>query len=265
MKRAVRQWLSFANVVSLLALFVALGGSSYAAVKLRANSVRSAHIKNGQVKKQDLAANSVDSSKVIDGTLGQRDFAAGQLPSGAAGERGPQGPQGDRGPEGEQGEQGLRGLQGATGTVDTSNFYDKAASDSRFMQAPGGRSFMAAEALFGDFQVKRGVAGQWEVLFSCPDPPMSGPGTLQFRNSSPSEINLFTDSGGANPTHTAMPGNSITGPLSTNQTGDAVDYDAQGFPDGSIVHVRVLTLNRIGDCHVQWWATSMTAGGGIVP
>jgi hypothetical protein len=265
MRRALQARLTYANVMSTLAVFAALCGSSYAAVKLKANSVRSVHIKNGQVKKQDLAANSVDGSKVADGTLGANDFIAGQLSNGAQGERGPQGERGAPGEQGPQGEQGLRGLQGATGTVDTSNFYDKAASDSRFMQAPGGRSFMAAVAPGADLQVKRGVVGQWEVLFSCPDPPMSGPGTLQFRNSSPSEINLFIDNGGANPTHIAMAGNSITGALATNEAGDAVDYDAQGFPDGSIVHVRVLTLNRVGDCHVQWWATQMTAGGGVVP
>jgi hypothetical protein len=36
----LRQRLTFANVVSLIALFVALGGSSYAAVTLKKNSVK---------------------------------------------------------------------------------------------------------------------------------------------------------------------------------------------------------------------------------
>lgn len=40
--------------VSLIALFVALGGSSYAAVKLQANSVSSATIKNGSIRLADL-------------------------------------------------------------------------------------------------------------------------------------------------------------------------------------------------------------------
>src|SRR4051812_16182099 len=56
---AIRSRLTFANVVSVLALFIALGGSSYAAVTLRKNSVTSAQIKNGQVKNADLANNAV--------------------------------------------------------------------------------------------------------------------------------------------------------------------------------------------------------------
>jgi hypothetical protein len=47
--------LTFANVVSVIALFVALGGGAYAAFHLPKNSVRSKNIVNGQVKKPDLA------------------------------------------------------------------------------------------------------------------------------------------------------------------------------------------------------------------
>ena len=43
------------NVIAYLALFVALGGTSYAALKLPKNSVGSAQIKNGAVVKRDLA------------------------------------------------------------------------------------------------------------------------------------------------------------------------------------------------------------------
>ncbi|MGI9019473.1 MAG: hypothetical protein ACR2G3_02030 [Solirubrobacterales bacterium] len=51
-----RAGLSFANVVSLVALFVALGGSAYAVTQLDRNSVRSKHIVNGQVKLNDTAS-----------------------------------------------------------------------------------------------------------------------------------------------------------------------------------------------------------------
>ena len=76
-------------VVALAALFVALGGSSYAAITLKNNSVSSKHIKNGQVKKPDLAASAVDASKVANGGLLAEDFAAGQLPAGAKGTQEP--------------------------------------------------------------------------------------------------------------------------------------------------------------------------------
>lgn len=86
--------------VALMALFVALGGSSYAAVTLKKNSVRSNHIKNGQVKGPDLTQNSVTSTKVKDASLLARDFKSGQLPGGPVGPRGFPGAKGDPGSPG---------------------------------------------------------------------------------------------------------------------------------------------------------------------
>jgi hypothetical protein len=82
-----------AFVLAALALFVALGGSSYAAVKLKKNSVLSSHIKNEQVQSAD----------VKDASLLAQDFGPGQLPKGDTGDRGSQG---ERGEPGEQGEPG---------------------------------------------------------------------------------------------------------------------------------------------------------------
>jgi hypothetical protein len=98
-------------VVALAALFVALGGSSYAALALKQNSVLSKHIKNGQVKGVDLGKASVDSSKVVNGKLLAEDFATGQLP---AGERGAQGSQGAQGAQGLKGEPGADGADRGT-------------------------------------------------------------------------------------------------------------------------------------------------------
>jgi hypothetical protein len=115
---AVRERLTFANVMSVTAVFIALGGSAIAINKIKANSVGSKQIKTGGVKNADLADNSVTSPKVENGSLKSEDFGANQLPAGATGPQGPQGTQGTQGP---------------TGTVDTSNFYDKTASDARFL------------------------------------------------------------------------------------------------------------------------------------
>ena len=98
-----RTRITFANVMSLTALFIALGGTSYAVTQLDKNSVRSKHIRNGQVKRADLARNAVNSSKVGNGTLLAQDFAPGQLPRGAQGPQGIQGVQGEQGPAGENG------------------------------------------------------------------------------------------------------------------------------------------------------------------
>ena len=79
------------NVVAYLALFVALGGSAYAAIELEKNDVTSKHIKNGGIKNKDIADNAVTSPKVANGSLLGEDFAAGQLPAGQQGDQGPAG------------------------------------------------------------------------------------------------------------------------------------------------------------------------------
>ncbi|MEV4419674.1 collagen-like protein [Patulibacter sp. NPDC049589] len=91
-------------VVSTIALFVALGGTGYAAVKLPAKSVGS----------KQLKASAVTSDKVKNGSLTAKDFKSGQLKAGKAGVPGPAGPSG---PQGVPGATGAQGPQGATGAV----------------------------------------------------------------------------------------------------------------------------------------------------
>lgn len=89
-----------AMLVASTALVISLGGNSYAAVTLAKNSVTSKAIKDGQVKRADLARNAVGTDQVADGSLLAGDFKAGQLP---AGPQGPQGPAGAAGPTGPKG------------------------------------------------------------------------------------------------------------------------------------------------------------------
>jgi Collagen triple helix repeat (20 copies) len=124
----LRNHLTYANVVSTLCLFILLGGSAVAAVRLSKNSVSSTHIKNGQVKRADLAANGVDSSKVDDGSLLSHDFAPGQVPRGEPGPQGERGPQGDQGPQGEQGLPGSDGQPGAAGSPAASALFGRMGS-----------------------------------------------------------------------------------------------------------------------------------------
>ncbi|MEA2421652.1 MAG: hypothetical protein QOF55_751 [Thermoleophilaceae bacterium] len=94
-----------AMTVALIALFVALGGTGYAALKLPKNSVGSKQIKK----------NAVTSSKVANGSLLARDFKAGQLPAGPQGIKGDQGVKGDQGIQGVKGDQGTQGVKGDQG------------------------------------------------------------------------------------------------------------------------------------------------------
>jgi hypothetical protein len=103
MASKLRPHLTYANVVSSVCLFVVLGGSAYAAATLSNNSVTSKHIKNGQVKRDDIARNAVNSSKIANSSLLADDFKAGQLPAGPPGPKGESGPQGQQGAKGEAG------------------------------------------------------------------------------------------------------------------------------------------------------------------
>lgn len=67
---ALRRRPSAAMLVALLALFLAAGGASYAAVSLPAGSVGSAQIKNGSVTNFKLGSEAVGFRKIIPGTIG---------------------------------------------------------------------------------------------------------------------------------------------------------------------------------------------------
>jgi hypothetical protein len=90
--------------LGMLALFVALSGTAYAATLPR-NSVGTAQLKR----------NAVTSAKVKPLSLLASDFRRGQLPAGPQGPQGPQGPTGPRGPEGLHGVEGPRGPVGPRG------------------------------------------------------------------------------------------------------------------------------------------------------
>jgi len=79
------------NLVAYLALFVALGGSSYAAVRLTPGSVNSRALAKAAVTHKKLAANSVTSANVLGGSLGRADFKPGTLMKGDKGDAGPAG------------------------------------------------------------------------------------------------------------------------------------------------------------------------------
>lgn len=89
-----------AMVVACTALAVALGGTSYAAIKLPKDSVKAKQIAPNAVRSSELANDSVGTAEVIDGSLLAADFASGQLPAGAQGPQGAPGPKGDTGDRG---------------------------------------------------------------------------------------------------------------------------------------------------------------------
>jgi hypothetical protein len=87
MLRRLTNRLTYANVVATMALFIALGGTSYAAIKLPHNSVGSEQIKTG----------AVHTGEIRDRTIRLQDINAAARAS-LRGQAGPQGAQGPAGP-----------------------------------------------------------------------------------------------------------------------------------------------------------------------
>jgi hypothetical protein len=87
-----------ALVISMLALFVALGSSSLAApVRDAAKKL----ISGKQIKDSSLTTKDIKNRSLL-----KADFKAGQLPAGAKGDAGPKGDKGDKGNDGNQGPAG---------------------------------------------------------------------------------------------------------------------------------------------------------------
>jgi hypothetical protein len=88
-------------VVALVALLVALAGTSVAAVTaLPNNSVGTAQLKNNAVTSAKLKGNAVTSAKIGNGQVKPADLSASAKTSGPPGPQGPTGPQGPQGPAG---------------------------------------------------------------------------------------------------------------------------------------------------------------------
>jgi hypothetical protein len=104
MLRKFRSRITYANVVSTLALGLAIGGgTAYAAAtigtsniryhavtgsKVATNAVTASKVKNSALSGADLRDNSVTAADIRNGTLLAADFAANQLPKGDKGDKG---------------------------------------------------------------------------------------------------------------------------------------------------------------------------------
>jgi len=96
--KQIRQRLTYANVMSSIAVFLVLGGATaFAAVQLEKNSVGAEQLKKNAVTAAKIKKDAVTGPKVKTGSLEASDFKAGQLPAGPAGAAGAKGDKGDPG------------------------------------------------------------------------------------------------------------------------------------------------------------------------
>jgi hypothetical protein len=168
----LRPKLTYANVVASLALFVALGGTSYAVGTLSKNSVKSENIGKEQVKAADIAKNAITSPKVKNGSLLTTDFKAGQLPAG------PQGPAGDRGEKGPQGPRGLQGPVGISGLEKISATSAENSTSPKVIVANCGPGKSAVSDGYDIVGGKEGVtpSGIANVIADVLEPSFPAPG-----------------------------------------------------------------------------------------
>ena len=111
---------SYSNVMATAAMFIALGGTSYAAAKITGAEVRDGtltgrDVRNDSLSGRDVRNDSLSGRDVRDGSLRAADIAPGQIPTG------PRGPQGVAGPKGDKGDPGPGGrwlLIDETGTIE---------------------------------------------------------------------------------------------------------------------------------------------------
>jgi hypothetical protein len=127
MLRIIRSRLTFANVVASLALFIAIGGTSYAALKLPAGSVGTKQIRNKAV------------------TLGKISSTARTALTGRTG------PVGPAGPAGLAGAAGAAGATGAAGAPAT-KLWALVSSAGAVVRSSGGVN--ATRPFTGDYIVE---------------------------------------------------------------------------------------------------------------
>jgi hypothetical protein len=208
------------NVVAYVALFAALGGTSYAAVRLKNGSVTSAALAKGAVTHSKLARNSVTALNVLPGSLSGAAFKSGTLVKGTV-----RGPAGDRGAQGANGAPGAQGTPGGASVGARPRFSGsvsapKGASTSiplsgnAWTQVPGELDLIAGSmtahipsSCTGSFgnALTVSVDGTPTTFAIAPTAPASGTVTMPFN------VGTLTESTQATPhTVTAAFGNSCT-------------------------------------------------------
>ena len=167
MLHRLRSRMTSAHVIALIALFVALGGTGYAAVKLPKNSVGAAQIKTG----------GVGSSEVKNGSLKKADFKNSDLPAG------PQGPQGPA---------GTNGTNGAPGPAGSAKAFARVATDGTLQPDVAGfpsqvKGIVAANVVKGE-----GGAATGTYCFDVDFRPSSAIVSLDNADAAAANRNLVT-------------------------------------------------------------------------
>ena len=212
------------NVVGYVALFIALGGVTYAAGLAR-DSVKSRQIKkgavrSGEVKDDSLTGNDVnESSLVLPGETAQGLLDKLKTVDGAG-----------------------SGLSAdSLDDLDSSNLYTKTESDDRFPIFDA-NFFMVAPSTVGTYTP---IAAFAELDLSCSP---AGQPFVYLTNVSGGNLRVYTDSGAANPV--------ANSPLANTQNTSPVSGTAG---DGTADHVTFLARGPVGTVRYEAWMEDVNA------
>ncbi len=137
----LRARLTFANLISSVALFTALGGVSYAALTIPKNSVGTKQIKNRAVTRPKLDPHLLSS---LAGKTGPRGLAGAQGPKGDIGPQGSSGPQAPAAANGQEGAPGPSDIY-ATGIAD--HAVEVTSTELASITVPAGSYLLGAKVL----------------------------------------------------------------------------------------------------------------------
>lgn len=221
----LRQRLTYANVMATLGVFIALGGTSYAALNLPANSVGTAQLRK----------NAVTGAKVKNGSLTLADLShSGIL-------RGPVGPLGATGAAGAAGQQGV---PGPTGPSDA--YRAQGGSDVPMSTQPNVATTMVQLTSLPPGQYV--FWGQGDVANRN-----SGSEVACFIIAQGDELGAANGSVGENTANSFIVPYAVTG-AATEQTTFNVQYECQsnvGFSDPPFTEGPSLVAIRVGTLHTQ--------------
>jgi hypothetical protein len=221
------------NAVGYVALFAALGGTSYAAVNLEPGSVRSAAIARGAVTHSKLAQRSVSQTNLVKHSLTASVFKAGTLEqlNGANGNAGPTGPNGNgspgqTGPAGADGNASIvmRTQAGGSVTAPHGAATDIPLSGATWTQGPNDLNLIAGSLTIkippsctGSFgnSVLVSVDGTTTTFGVAPNAPVSTTVTV------PLAVGELMEPGASTP-------HQITAKLANSCTKDGEDYTVTG-------------------------------------
>ena len=207
--------------LAMLALFIALGGTSYAAVKLPANSVGS----------KQLKANAVIGAKVKDRSLTAADFG-GTLPAGATGATGAQGAAGPAGAKGDTGATGATGAKGDQG-------IQGVKGDQGIQGVKGDKGDQGIQGIQG----VKGDAGGSFTFQRMPDQ------TSVFDSSSPKTVTVTCPAG-----KLAVGGRAITDPGGAGPIGISANHEQDNGTGQS--QWKITAYEAGGNYQLDWSVTA---------